>query len=225
MTLSIFDKLTALPLFLGMNRDEISQAVGLAKFGFHKYDKGQVIVKEGEQCNRLRILTDGTITAHISAADHGYSIIEELTAPYLLEPDYLFGLSQRHAHTFVAASPCNFVTLDKNEVLKLTEEYIIFHLNLLNIISAQSQKTCTQLFHTPSHTLEGRIVRFVAHRCLRMAGSKTVSIKMKRLAEELNDSRLDISKALNTLQDQQLIELHRGFFRIPSFERLLQALH
>lgn len=225
MTLSIFDKLTALPLFLGMNRDEISQAVGLAKFGFHKYDKGQVIVKEGEQCNQLHILTDGTITAHISAADHGYSIMEELTAPYLLEPDYLFGLSQRHAHTFVADSPCNFVTLDKNEVLKLTEEYIIFHLNLLNIISAQSQKTCTQLFHTPSHTLEGRIVRFVAHRCLRMAGPKTVSIKMKRLAEELNDSRLDISKALNTLQDQQLIELHRGFFRIPSFERLLQALH
>lgn len=225
MTLSIFDKLTALPLFLGMNRDEISQAVGLAKFGFHKYDKGQVIVKEGEQCNQLRILTDGTITAHISAADHGYTIMEELIAPYLLEPDYLFGLSQRHAHTFVAASPCNFVTLDKNEVLKLTEEYIIFHLNLLNIISAQSQKTCTQLFHTPSHTLEGRIVRFVAHRCLRMAGPKTVSIKMKRLAEELNDSRLDISKALNTLQDQQLIELHRGFFRIPSFERLLQALH
>lgn len=231
---SIFDKLTTLPLFIGMSREEISQAVGLAKFGFHKFDKNQTIVREGQACSQLLILIPSSpsgesegdlVTASISADDHGYTISEELPAPFILEPDHLFGLTQRHLHTFIAKQPCHFVTLEKDEVLKLMQASIIFRLNLLNTISTHSQKTHAQLFHTPPRTLEGHITRFVADRCLRMAGPKHVSIKMTRLAEELNDYRFNISKALNTLQDQHLIELHRGFFRIPSFERLLQALH
>ena len=44
---------------------------------------------------------------------------------------------------------------------------------------------------------------------------------MTRLAEELNDSRLNVSRALNMLQGEGLLELHRGRIEIPQLERLL----
>jgi DNA-binding GntR family transcriptional regulator len=44
---------------------------------------------------------------------------------------------------------------------------------------------------------------------------------MKQLADELNDSRLDISVALNEMQADGLLTLHRGRIEIPSLERLL----
>jgi DNA-binding GntR family transcriptional regulator len=44
---------------------------------------------------------------------------------------------------------------------------------------------------------------------------------MTQLAQELNDSRINISQALNQMQDDGLITLHRGRIHIPMLERLL----
>lgn len=43
---------------------------------------------------------------------------------------------------------------------------------------------------------------------------------MTRLAEELNDSRLDISHALNDMQANGWLTLHRGRIQIPKLELL-----
>jgi hypothetical protein len=44
---------------------------------------------------------------------------------------------------------------------------------------------------------------------------------MQQLGRELNDSRLDISRALNEMQSDNLISLHRGRIEIPTLEQLL----
>ena len=44
---------------------------------------------------------------------------------------------------------------------------------------------------------------------------------MTRMAEELNDSRLDVSRCLNQLQRDGLLQLQRGMIDIPSLERLI----
>jgi DNA-binding GntR family transcriptional regulator len=44
---------------------------------------------------------------------------------------------------------------------------------------------------------------------------------MKQLANELNDSRLDISNALNEMEEDGLLNLYRGRIEIPMLERLL----
>jgi DNA-binding GntR family transcriptional regulator len=43
---------------------------------------------------------------------------------------------------------------------------------------------------------------------------------MERLAQEMNDSRLDVSRALNAMQAEGLLRLHRGRIEVPSLERL-----
>ena len=44
---------------------------------------------------------------------------------------------------------------------------------------------------------------------------------MERLAEEVCDSRLNVSRVLNRLKDAGMLELHRGRIEIPQLERLL----
>jgi CRP-like cAMP-binding protein len=46
---------------------------------------------------------------------------------------------------------------------------------------------------------------------------------MTRLAAELNESRLEISRTLNEMQDEGLLTLHRGRIEIASLEHLLMA--
>ena len=46
---------------------------------------------------------------------------------------------------------------------------------------------------------------------------------MTRLAEEMNVKRIYVSKALNELQSEGLIQLERGRIYIPALENLINA--
>ena len=59
--------------------------------------------------------------------------------------------------------------------------------------------------------------------CIYPAGPKTFYILMNRLADEVGDSRLDVSRSLNDMQRRGVLILHRGRIEIPSLELLIQG--
>lgn len=217
------EKLLTLPLFQGMSQDDLSQIVGQTKFGFHQFAERKVVLAEGTPCEGFMFLLNGTLSVESIADDHGYRLVEELSKPTVLQPEHLFGLHQRYTRSFTAKTACHFLTLDKNEVIRLADEFIIFRLNMLNIISTVSQKQSRRPWHVAPQTLPQRIARFIEERCLQPTGEKELYIKMPRLADELNDSRLDISRALNTMQADGLLQLSRGKIHISALELLLKS--
>jgi CRP-like cAMP-binding protein len=217
---NIYERLLELPLFQGMSMADLTTAVGQTPFGFHKYDAGVQIIAEGDACNHLLFQLKGELEVSAMADDHGYEFIEQMKAPDILQPECFFGLTQRYTRGFRATTPCSFLALGKHEVNQLADIYI-FRLNLLNILSTQSQKHQRRLWHPAAGSLQKRIISFVESHCLRPAGPKTLKIKMTRLAEELNDSRLEISRTLNNMQAEGLIQLRRGVIFIPAMEKLI----
>lgn len=217
----LYDTLLALPLFLGMSRNELRQAAGITKFDFQKKSDGECIAKEGDHCQHLFFLLKGDIDVITEANDHGYRIEEDITAPEIFQPERIFGLNTRFTHTYIANSQCNLMRIEKQEVHKLSDVFEIFRINFLNLLSAQTQKLSRNILRVPPKTLEDRIIRFFESHCLRPAGEKTFCIKMTRIAEELNDSRRDISKALNHLKGEGLLELYRERIHIPALEKLI----
>lgn len=219
--LDMHTRLLRQPLFQGMSKTDIDDIIAHTKFGFHKYTNGNTIAEEGSVCNKLIFLTNGKIIATRYSDDHGYAFSEVIIAPYILQPEHIFGLYQRYTYTFTASGTCNIMTLDKTEILKLSDEFIIFRLNLLNIITTQTQKTTHKWWLAKPTDLRKRLIRFFEFHCMKPAGTKTVHIKMDRLAEELNENRLNISRELNKMQDEGLLQLKRAIIHIPSLERLI----
>ena len=103
----------------------------------------------------------------------------------------------------------------------LLETQLVFRLNLLNIMATESQRLRHHTWRAAPKSLRERLVRFFFAHCLYPAGPKTFHILMQQIADELNDSRLDISRVLNELQREELLTLHRGRIEIPLLERLL----
>lgn len=217
----LYDRLLMLPLFLGMSRNDLQQVAGQTRFDFRKFTAGTLIVREGEACKYLYFLLSGEVTVITEADNHGFRIEEDLSAPETFQPECIFGLSQRFTHTYLAKTACSMICIDKQEVMKLSNQFVIFRINLLNLISTLSQKQTRKVWKVPPRTLEERITRFIEAHCVRPAGEKMLYIKMSRIAEELNDSRLDISRALNTMQANQLLHLYRGRIHIPALEKLI----
>ena len=218
----LYDTLLALPLFLGMSRNDLREAAGITKFDFQKIQKGNLIVQEGDRCQHLFFLLTGDIDVITEADDHGYRIEEDITAPEIFQPERIFGLNQRFTHTYLAQNDCSLMRIEKNDVLKLSDEFEIFRINFLNLISAQTQKLNRRTLRVPPKDLQERIIRFFEAHCLRPAGEKTFYIKMNRIAEEVNDSRRDVSRALHQLEDEGMLTLSRERIHIPALEKLLK---
>jgi DNA-binding transcriptional ArsR family regulator len=219
--LQLYSSLQQLPLFQGMSSSDLTNVIAHTKFGFIKVAKDKMAIKEGEICTNLVFLLNGTLKVESVSDDHSYKITEILDAPSILQPERLFGLNQRYTRTFIAETDVNFMMLDKSEAMKLTNDFIIFKLNLLNILSTQTQKITHISFRKCPADIRQRIIRFIEDRCMRPAGEKEILIHMESLAEEINESRLNVSKVLNSLNDEKLIELHRGGIFIPALEKLL----
>lgn len=221
--LQLFDHLLQFPLFQGMSRGDLDLIAGHTKFGFQKFPAGQKIVRSGDACKQFYFLLSGVLRVERHADGNAYMVTEFIGAPYQIQPEAIFGYDQRFTHTFTAHDECNFITIDKTEMMRLSQEFMVFRLNLLNIFATQTQKLAAWPWRRCPESLSERIVRFFIEHCIYPAGPKTFHILMKQLAAEVGNSRLDVSRALNEMQRKGWLQLHRGRIEIGQLEQLLMA--
>lgn len=219
--LQLLDKLLQFPLFLGMSRDDLEIIAGHTRFGFLKLEAGKTVVKSGDNCNQLHFLINGNLRVRTYSDDYGYSVEEQMLAPNILQLESVFGYYQRYTHDFIALTDVNFITIDKEEVMRLTEDFLVFRLNIMNHFATMTQKKMRQVWSRPPQSLEERVIRFLVQHTTYPAGHKVFNILMTRLADEVNDSRLNVSRVLNEMQHKGVISLGRGKIEIPQLERLL----
>lgn len=216
-----YSLLSRLPLFQGMSSSEFDEVIAHVRLGFSKSKEGECIASEGECVEGLVFVLNGNVEAKTYSDDRGFSVRERLFVPCVLQPERLFGLTQRYSSRFTAASDCQLLTISKNEVTRLTTNSEVFRLNFLNILCTQTQR----MQHFPwRHKPDGirrKIAVFIADHCLRPAGYKEINIDMVRLGHEISESRLNVSRELKSMQAEGLILTKRERITIPQLERLL----
>ncbi len=218
--LQLYDKLLQFPLFLGMSRNDLMQTVAHTRFDFLKLGSKKRIVKAGEVCHHLFLLTDGSIKAETASPDGGYRMEEYIQAPFILQPERIVGVSQRFTTTFTTLSECHLIAINKKEVVALTERILVFRLNLLGLFATRAQKLTDKEWDTPPSSLRERITQFLRNHCVHPEGNKRLFILMQRLALELNDSRLNVSRALNEMQEEGYLTLSRGCITVRDMAAL-----
>lgn len=219
----MYESLLSLPYFQGMSKDDITAILDKITFEFKNYTDGEIIYNCSDKCSHFAILTKGTIACTHTSPDGTYSITEFIPAPYAIEPYSMFGYNTNYKNTYSASGDCTILTIDKQYLFSEFTKHNIFTINFLNLISRQAQKVGHLIWHHTPSSIEGRIINFIAMRCETPTGIKHINIKMERLASILCETRLNISHALNDLQEKGLIELHRGAISILSLKKLTEA--
>ena len=188
---TMFDTLLQLPLFQGLAQEDFTNILGKVKLSFTKHKAGEVIVKAGDTCSQLIFVLKGEISSCTSSANTSYSFTEYFQAPYVIEPQSLFGMSTSYVSAYTAQTETHTVSISKAFVMS---------------------ELCN---------LEKRIGNFILTHIERPSGRKILKIKMEELAQVVNDTRMGVSRALNSMQEKGLLELHRGEMMIPDAEKLL----
>ena len=209
---TMFDTLLQLPLFQGLAQEDFTNILGKVKLSFTKHKAGEVIVKAGDTCSQLIFVLKGEISSCTSSANTSYSSTEYFQAPYVIEPQSLFGMSTSYVSAYTAQTETHTVSISKAFVMSELFKYDIFRLNYMNIISNRAQSLNSRLWAESN---------FILTHIERPSGRKILKIKMEELAQVVNDTRMGVSRALNSMQEKGLLELHRGEMMIPDAEKLL----
>lgn len=206
-----------------MGKSEFWKIAEKVRFDFRKYPSGSTIVEQGDTCTHLIFIINGHVQA-IRRSDHyNYTLHEWLPSPTVLQPANLFGLTTRYTRAYQADGEVQALRVEKRAVCDVLLNYSTFRYNYLNLLSLQMQQTERRLWAPLPPDLTRRFVVFLAERCERIAGRKELDIKMEQLADELDATRLNVSRMLNNLQAQNLIVLKRERILLPVFQNLLQA--
>lgn len=203
-------------LFQGMSSSDLHEIVGNTRFDFRKYDTGKLVLKSDGYCTDLVLLLRGTVEVTTTSADHHYTVTENIAGTCLIEPERIFGVYQHYGSEYRTSGECQFLFISKQEVTRLLSTYEIFRINYINYISSALHRRQKQQWSPTPSDLEDRIMHFFVCHSLFAAGDKVFKIKMNDLAHELNDSRLDVSRALNRLQEKGRIVLSRGKIKVLS---------
>lgn len=224
----MFDTLLQLPLFQGLAHEDFTGILEKVKLHFAKHKPGEILIKPSTPCRQLLFVLKGEVTVTTTPENQAYSLTEHYAVPCVIEPQALFGMNTVYISNYRARTEVHTISIDKASVMDVLFSYSIFRLNYMNMVSNRAQTLYTRLWSSSTNndlandSPEARIVHFILSHVERATGEKTLKIKMEDLALIVNEARITVSKTLNSLQEQGVLELHRGEIIIPNAEKLYQ---
>lgn len=220
----MYDTLLQLPLFQGLCQEDFTNILDKVKLHFTKHKAGETLVESGTPCDRLVFLLKGEISTITTSRNETFTFVEQMEAPYVIEPYSLLGMNVSYTSSYTARTEVDTITISKAFVLTHLLKYDIFRLNYMNLISNRAQNLYARLWEEAPRSLEEKIISFILIHTEKCQGEKILKVKMDDLARCLDDTRLNVSKALNSLQEQNLLSLHRKEIQIPNAEALAKSL-
>lgn len=220
----MYDTLLQLPLFQGLCQEDFTNILDKVKLNFTHYKAGETILASKTPCDQLVFLLKGELSSVTTSRNETFTFVEHTEAPYVIEPYALLGMNINYASSYIARTEADTITISKAYVLTNLLKYDIFRLNYMNLISNRAQNLYTRLWEEAPRNLEEKFIRFVLVHTEKHQGEKILKVKMDDLARCLDDTRLNVSKVLNSLQEQNLLSLHRKEVQIPNAEALAGLL-
>ncbi len=224
MELTMFERIQLLPLFQGLSIRQLQQIFEKIKLDFCQNKERETIVVRGERHNQLVYVLSGRYSAEYVSVSGKFRFQEQLEAPALLEPEGIFGYNQDYLRTYKFITTGSTFLIEKNVFKNYLINFDVVRTNMLNLLSTHIQKSQQQTWNLKQNgTIEKKIIRFFCLHSTVMSGYKMVKVKMEDLADMLGESRSNVSRGLNNLQDQNILELKRMGIIMNSLEKALSS--
>lgn len=180
------------------------------------------IIRQGDTCSSLLILTKGELLREHVTPDGTYATRSRLKAPAVIEADRLFGLTPVYEYTYQALTDVALLNIRKTLLDNHLMKSEVFRLNMLNLLSALAQKRAAALLPFRQDNAEARLRHFVRTLFLGCEGEVELIIQMKVLASYIGETRLTTSRLLNRWDEEGFIRLGRGHFVIHDLQAFLE---
>ena len=217
--------LTNNPLFRGITPEKLSANLEEISFHNRSYRKGEILARQGDVCNRLVILTKGSVRGEMIDYSGRLIKVEDIAAPRALAPLFLFGEENRFPVEVTANEPTEVIEIPKASVLELFRRNEQFLENYMNLSANYARTLSDKLFFMSFKTIRQKIASYL----LRLyKQQQQLQITLDRSQQELSDyfgvSRPSLARELSHMQEDGMIIADRKQITILQKEWLIRLI-
>lgn len=194
-------RLMTTPVFLHLSEEKLQAFIDSALHSLRRYSSHDFIALQGDPCRALYLLYEGKVRATMSAPDGKQVTMEDLQAPVLLAPAFIFATNNRFPVNVETLTPCEVLVINKEHFVELMRCEPIVMSNFLRIISDRSYILTRKISSFALHGLKSRVATFL---CERGAISN-----QQEVAERLGVARPSLSRVLAELADEGCIAFEK----------------
>lgn len=213
------------PLFRGITPERLFADLEEIRFHTRSYKKGEILAQQGAVCNRLVILTKGSVRGEMIDYSGRLIKVEDIAAPRAIAPLFLFGEENRYPVEVTANEPTEVIELPKSSVLSLFRKNEQFLENYMNLSANYARTLSDKLFFMSFKTIRQKLASYL----LRLyKQQQQTHITLDRSQQELSDyfgvSRPSLARELAHMQEDGLLIADRKHITILQKEELVRLI-
>ena len=213
------------PLFRGITPKRLLADLEEISFHTRSYKKGEILAQQGAVCNRLVILTKGSVRGEMIDYSGRLIKVEDIAAPRAIAPLFLFGEENRYPVEVTANEPTEVIELPKSSVLSLFRKNEQFLENYMNLSANYARTLSDKLFFMSFKTIRQKLASYL----LRLyKQQQQTHITLDRSQQELSDyfgvSRPSLARELAHMQEDGLLTADRKQITILQKEELVRLI-
>ena len=213
------------PLFREITPERLFADLEEISFHTRSYKKGEILAQQGAVCNRLVILTKGSVRGEMIDYSGRLIKVEDIAAPRAMAPLFLFGEENRYPVEVTANEPTEVIELPKSSVLSLFRKNEQFLENYMNLSANYARTLSDKLFFMSFKTIRQKLASYL----LRLyKQQQQTHITLDRSQQELSDyfgvSRPSLARELALMQEDGLLIADGKHITILQKEELVRLI-
>lgn len=213
------------PLFRGISPEVLAASLQEVNFQTRSYRKGEILARQGDVCNRLIILTRGSVRGEMIDYSGRLIKVEDISAPRAIAPLFLFGEENRYPVEVTANESTEVIEIPKSSVLTLFRKNERFLENYMNLSANYARTLSDKLFFMSFKTIRQKIASYLLRLHKQQQQPK---ITLDRSQQELSDyfgvSRPSFARELARMQEDGILIANRKEITILRKEDLISLI-
>lgn len=213
------DILKLTELFDGFSTEELLNLFKTHNYIISKYNKGSIIHFESEKCNYWDIILKGQVFVQKIDEKGNVLTITEFKVGGSIGGNLLFSRYPYYPMSVVAKSDAEILHIDKDFVLQLCQTSQDFLIQFLTCISDKTAILTSKIKSISMKSIKESIIEFLNYEYYSQK-SKEIKLNMtkKELAERLGIQRTSLSRELNKMKKDGLIDYNTHSITICDFD-------
>ena len=196
-----YKKLAEAPIFRGLSERFLENVIGRTPNALREFGIGDFIALQGTACQSLYLLYSGRVRTNMVNEEGKQVTIEEIEAPRLLAPAFIFATDNRFPVNITTLTNCEVLVLNRTDFVDLMHREKIVMQNFLRIISDRSIFLSRKLNAFALQDLKTRLLAYLReHENPR---------SRQEIADILGVARPSLARVLSELADEGYLRIEK----------------
>ena len=218
------EDLASCPICSRIQIDDTEQFLLDLKCSIKSYAKNELIVRQGDICDSLYMLTLGSVKTEMITENGNILGIEIIKAPRPLAPAFLFSDNNHFPVDVTALEEVEIMKIPKDEILRLMMTNPDFMKQFLTHNSNRTQFLTNRLQLLSIKTIKGKIAHFLLESMTDEGKTFSINRNQTELAEFFGVARPSLARSLSEMIQDGIIRIDKKQFTILDSKSLRSLL-